>query len=405
VSYLLGDSSGPAIAFNYLAFLREVVDCAVVLLEAEATLSSNLERRDARANETAGLLRAVEELGAEATAVVEPVAKEQPNTPAGRCAAAIARAIKEAVETETAQAKNTTATAAEEVARDDQQARGKAKAVLEKLMRAHDLPEAEKELEASWSGGALKATMRQRTKLGLEATITLEPQGSALLAGDLRVDRVVEGVEVHAHEAGGFFKKSDKLVVVKLGRYQVIGLELDAKQVTVQLKAPDGNATSLIISVPRTGDITIEGGPAKEYEIDEHDRSGLEQLAAKLEAALHELEDHRTALVELVIDGKPFAEHPHPHVVAERLIAAIAPTVQLISRHSRSPGELVLRRQLADDRREEVFVSVADLTKKIDVLPVASRAVFAPLRLHGEAPAKADDAKLAAAINAQLEDS
>ena len=33
VSYLLGDSSEANIDFDYLAFLREVIDCATVLVE------------------------------------------------------------------------------------------------------------------------------------------------------------------------------------------------------------------------------------------------------------------------------------------------------------------------------------------------------------------------------------
>src|SRR5439155_716472 len=142
----------------------------------------------------------------------------------GRCAAAIAKAIKEAVDHETAQAKQQLATAREEVDREDSGVRARARTTLEKLMRAHDLPGAEKELEAQWTGGAVKAKMRQRTSFGVEAAIALETQGSTMLASDLRVDRIAEGVEVHAREAGGWLKKGDKLVAQKLGRYQITGI-------------------------------------------------------------------------------------------------------------------------------------------------------------------------------------
>jgi hypothetical protein len=71
-------------------------------------------------------------------------------------------------------------------------------------------------------------------------------------------------------------------------------------------------------------------------------------------------------------------------VLAQRLIAVIAPTVQQIAQRSRSPGELVLRRPLGDNRREEIFISTADLLKRLDGLPLHAREVFAPLRLGGE---------------------
>ena len=383
--YLLGDSTESNLDFNYLTFLREVVDCAVVLLEAEATLAVNLEKRNAKASEWAGMIRAVEELGNDANAVVDPIINEQPKTPAGRCAAAIAKAIKDAVESETTAAKASLATAKDEVDREDAQVRTRARGVLEKLLRAHDLPEVEKVLEATWSQGAVKAKLRQRTGFGVEAAVHLEAQSSSILAPDLRVDRIAENVEVHVNEAGGWLKKGDKLVAQKLGRYQVVAIRVGKTQVAIQLKSPDTTGTTLAVTVPRAGAIIIEGGvPGKEYTLEERDRAGLKLLADKLEAALKEISHQRTQLVELIIDGKSFNDHPHPRELAERLIVAIAPTVQTIARHSRSPGELVLRRQLADDRREEVFIPISELVKKIETLPVPARATFAALQLGGE---------------------
>ena len=388
MKYLLGDSTDSDLEFNYLTFLKEVVDCAVVLLEAEGTLVANVERRNARAAESAGQIRAVEELGKDAASLVDPIAKEQPKLPAGRCAAAIAKAIKDAVDAETRAAKAALEGARAEVDREDEQVRARAKGVLEKLLRAHDLPGVEEELDAQWTTSGVKAKVRQRASIGVEAVLALEASGSSLLAADLRVERIAESVEVHTRERGGLLKKSDKLVAQKLGKFQVVGVTSNAKHVAVQLRGPDANAGTLTITVPRTGEIAVDGGGGgKEFVVEERDRAGLKQLADKLDAALHELEDQRTALVELALDGKPFAEHGHPRVLAERLIVAIAPTVQKIAKHSRSPGELVLRRQIADDRREEMFIPISDLTKRIDTLPAPARATFAPLALGGEASA------------------
>jgi hypothetical protein len=390
VRYLLGDSTACDLDFNFLTFLREAVDCAVVLLEAEATLAANLEKRAARASEWAGMIRAVEELGGDASSVVDPIIKEQPSTPAGRCAAAIAKAIKDAVASETAAAKSSSTAARDEVDRDDQQVRARARTVLEKLLRTHDLPEAEKTLEATWSGGSVKAKLRETTAFGVEIAIQLDASASAVLVPDLRVDRIAENVEVHVTEAGGWLKKGDKRVAQKLGRYQVVAARVGKGHVVIQLRSADASGTTLAVTVPRSGSVAIDGGaPGKEYTLEERDRAGIKMLADKVEAALRDVSSQRTALIELLIDAKPFGEHPHPRVLAERMVLAIAPTVRLIASHSRSPGELVLRRQLADDRREEVFISISELMKKIETLPIQTRVVFAPLHLSGEASPEA----------------
>jgi hypothetical protein len=54
----------------------------------------------------------------------------------------------------------------------------------------------------------------------------------------------------------------------------------------------------------------------------------------------------------------------------------MAPVVQEIAARSQSPGELVLRRLLADDRREEVFLSKSELRRKLEPLPEGERALF-----------------------------
>src|SRR5262252_7056425 len=90
--YLFGDSTESELEFDYLAFLREVIDCAVVMAECEVTLGVTVEDRRARELETAAVIAAVEELGKRATQVVSPPAGDPATTPVGRCAAAIATA-------------------------------------------------------------------------------------------------------------------------------------------------------------------------------------------------------------------------------------------------------------------------------------------------------------------------
>lgn len=385
--YLFGDSTESELEFDYLAFLREVIDCAVVMAECEVTLAVTVEDRRARELETAAVVAAVEDLGRRAAQVVGPPASDQASTPVGRCAAAIAAAIREAVDKESMQARAALAAECEEMDRQDQRQRGRARNVLEKLLRAHDLPGAEKTLEVVWSASGTRATLRERTGFGVEAVILLEIPPSSVLGIDLRVDKLAEGVEIQTHETAGWLKKSDKVVPHKLGRYQVANVLVGNDATIVRLRGGlEANAMGFVITSRRTGDLSVEpsgGGAGREVAIDERSRAGLRLLVERLEAAVRALADNRGGLLAVEIDGIPIAEHGHPRVFAERLIAAVAPTVQQIAQRSRSPGELVLRRPLGDNRREEIFISTADLWKRLDGLPLHARELFAPLQLGG----------------------
>jgi hypothetical protein len=386
MNYLYGDSTESNLDFNYLAFLREVIDCAVVMAESEVALATTVERRRVLDKDTSAVIAAVDELGKRATELVGPIAKDQGATPVGRCAASIATAISAAVERESTQLKAKLATERDEIDKVDHKLRARAKDILDKMLRTHDLPGAEKDLEITWTNSGVKAMMRQKTSFGVEAVLSLDIPPGSLFVPDLRVDRISEGVEVHAVEAGGWLKKSDKLVPHKLGRYQVARVTV-GNVVSVRLRSgPDANSPGFEVKVHKKGEITIEpfgDGPARELTIDDRDRPKLQMLVERVEAAARLLE-LRTGLVSIDIDGKPFAEHPHPRVLAEKMIAACAPTVQRIVKHSRSPGELVLRRLIGDNRREELFVSTAELVQKYEKLPATVRDVFAPLQLAGE---------------------
>jgi hypothetical protein len=53
-----------------------------------------------------------------------------------------------------------------------------------------------------------------------------------------------------------------------------------------------------------------------------------------------------------------------------------------IARRSGAPGELVLRRDVAGGRREEMYVTYAELNDKISVLPPERRIAFDVLGLR-----------------------
>ena len=103
---------------------------------------------------------------------------------------------------------------------------------------------------------------------------------------------------------------------------------------------------------------------------------------------VHKLVDAATeleigSLGSAASDGTAFRDAPAFAPIVERLVAQLAPTVREIARRSLTPTELVLRRALGDDRREEIFVTKATLREKYAALPEPLRAIFGPLGLEG----------------------
>jgi hypothetical protein len=67
--------------------------------------------------------------------------------------------------------------------------------------------------------------------------------------------------------------------------------------------------------------------------------------------------------------------------VCERLVRVMTPIVREIARRSGAPGELVLRRDVKAGRRDEIYITKAELHEKTLPLPPQLRAVFDSLEL------------------------
>src|SRR6185503_2341172 len=115
------------------------------------------------------------------------------------------------------------------------------------------------------------------------------------------------------------------------------------------------------------------------FDVDDDDARKLIALQAKLIKAAADLAGHRRRVLDAKLDGEAMRTHAKPTLLAERLIANMAPVVQEISARSHSPGELILRKLLSGDRREEIFLSKAELKLKLDPLTDGNRALFDPL--------------------------
>jgi hypothetical protein len=380
--YLYGDSSESPLEINYLAFLPDAIEAVVELVRADEALEATRAKGDVRKASAEAEVKEVEDLGREVAAVVDPLDGDE--VPVVRAAAAIGGAAKEIVAREIARVRAALAADLQALDRDAAPLRERGVAAIATLLSTHDLPGARETLTARWTAGGFEVRLRQVSPCGLEATVALAVPGGSLLAHELRIDKLVDGLEIHLSANRGLLKKEMKLVAHKLARHTVAEVVCDPDGVLLRLRAPQ-DAAGYDVRVAPDGDVTIA-----DHELDDRDGPGLRILASKLEDALRALRMERGRLVSATFDGTPLAEVGTPRVIAERLVTTMAPVVQAIAERSQSPDELVLRRLLGGNRREEIFLSRAELGAKLAALDEDAQAVFAPLGIDAvAAPAPA----------------
>jgi hypothetical protein len=389
VAFLYGDSTESGLELNYIEFLKAALDFAVQVLMADHRVQSQQlagEEKKGRAEAELGQLREL----SEAVGRTLDGAPGDPGGAARRCAATLRAASQDAVKKAAGMVK---ARLAEELAAMTQQIqreRQVAGRALEQLLLQHDLPGASRALDLTLDPGGTSyaATMRGRADVGLDWVLELAIPGGSLFSQPLKLERIAPHLEIRVPESGGWMRKGVRMKTQRLGAQYLVALGMSGQQTTFKLRgAPQEDEAGYNVMVApgqppiRLVRVSKGGEHSPPFEPLDEDIPRLLELTAQLRLDLSNLAEHRKQLVEGRLDGKPLAEHDGPSLAVRRLITKMAPVVQEIARRSLSPDELILKRVLADDRREEIFVAKADLTARLDPVPPALRALFSPLGL------------------------
>ena len=203
----------------------------------------------------------------------------------------------------------------------------------------------------------------------------------------IRVEQLSDGVVVHMMKRGVFGKA--KPAPIDLGKYVVVAFEKSTREAIVTLKEnPNKSAQGLRfavtdvgatwVSITATGDADGDPNP-----LDIEDVAPVRLLAEKTYAALKDLTIRRT-LVELSLGNTPLAELEEPRIIPLELLAQLTPLARTIREKSRMTGELTLKRDIGDGRREELFVPRATLAARFARLPHEYRRPFEDMGITNE---------------------
>ena len=259
---------------------------------------------------------------------------------------------------------------------------------LETLVVKHDLPGAVSDMQLVLvAGGRYAGRARMKTGFGLEALVDLEVPTATSSIGSCGVDRLMERLDVQAPEVGGWLHKEVKRRPQHLEKLHVTEFSGGAEGGVVKLRlGPDGTgagSTSCFRTrrracaccaspIRRTGrassrstSTTRTRGSCWRSTASSRRRRPSWRVTGgvrRREGGRRGDTDARKAdAAARAADREDGAGRP-----GDRGALAFA-------------GELILRRLLAGDRREEIFLSKAELKQKLDPLNDANRGLFDPL--------------------------
>lgn len=391
MSHVFGDSTPFPYDVDYIDLSRHAVDCAVQLMSAQHAIATSLERA-----ETLGQDRRVEvdRINAMAQAIetaLEPYVKASSSV-ADRLGQRMLECVKGTASAELATLEHQAAEEASHIRNIVTRSGESAQRSLEGFLLRHDLPGTE--LSLSWSSAgeqSYAATVTVKTPFGIQAVFSLAIPPDHLWSRSRRVVDLSPGLEVHFPQQSGWLSKRVEMAPLKLDRLFLSMVKLDATTAEFRLrKSPNsGSGYRVLMTLDEERGVVIQplsddGVPDADapLHLDGEDSTQMLAFCARVVSSTSDLATLRRSMVSVDYEGEPLNDSKWPEAVAERLIQQLAPVVNEIALRSGAPGELVLRRDVGGGRREEVYVTKAELYEKVLVLPPTRRATFEQLGLY-----------------------
>ncbi len=388
MNYLYGDSTASTLKENFLEFLRDTIDFCVFVLQADARIKQGRAQIRVLGDQADAESDRLDRFVMSVSRAVQSGDKGEAESPTAQCATRLGSMIVDAHRTTLDGIRQTLADAITRIEAEEAAGRDGCVKALGALLAPHDPPESTsvRRLAMGTDGqyhASLTATGSPELGWTLEIGI---PDGHAW-SMPMRVDRLAPHLEIKAPQLAGWITKEVRTKPQRLERHIVAEIVDDGESVRIELRteaSPDVGfdleihpQSSKVVKAARVGpsdDVSV--GP---FEIQADDVAALVELATKLRASLDGVE--RRPHVSATFEQTDFRTLPSFVEFVTKLVAFLEPIVREIAQRSLTPNELVLRRALANDRREEIFVAKATLREKLSVLPGELRSIFIPLGL------------------------
>lgn len=382
--YRYGDGTPFPLDENFIETLTSAVETCTNAFDPVADLDGRRERAKEAREEGKRENSKLESLERELTGTLSPHVPpdKKPTGVTGTVAQKIAAAAKAAI----VEAKRSIETRIQQL-----EAQALPKTATDAIVKAlrpffdeHQLPKATWIM--SWDVRGKEPSADAVATAGrISAMFTLSPDP---YRAPIRVDQLAQHVRVHMMKKGVFGKA--KPAPIDLGSYvvvayektnsgdQVITLKEQANKVSGGIRFAVHNDTATWTSITAAGDSEGDENP-----LDTEDVAPVKALVDRANTTLKDLLNRRQ-LVDLTLNNKPVADLDEPRIVPLEILQQLTPLARSIREKSRASGELVLKRDIGDGRREELFVPRATLAQQFARLPDDYRKPFEDMGISGE---------------------
>lgn len=382
-TYVFGDSTPFPHESNVIQTLRRLVDACVELLRAHATGLDALARvRRAERRK----LEARAQLVALAESVRRALAAEGSWTGGiERTVLKVVKLTKATVESDAATIESDLVTETKRAHETLDAARAAAAEAVARFAAKHDLPGTRVDLRLVAQDEGYEVEALVSTPYGMTATFRCDVPASHAWRKVRTVRELAAGTTISLPREVGVFTKRLEVRAAKLDKLRVLGVSIEGDRGALLL-GEDELTHELSVDgsrgMPRVfaREASEAAGEREPYELSSEDAVRALKLYRAAVASTRDLASERGKMTEATLDGNAL-RGVEPAKIAARMVHAMAPLAREIARRSGAPGELVLRKNVGAGRRDEVYVTAAELLEPIRTLPPALRTVFGPLGL------------------------
>ncbi len=399
MSYLYGDSTQSDLTTNFLEVLRDAIDFGVFVLQADEKIRAGKDRAAALNQEAGAEIGRLEQFTTTVAAAIEAAQKGSEGSPTAHYAARVSELLTGAGRQSADAVRAKLASDIAAIDAEEAAARASCHEALAAFLGPHSTADEDATQRiALLDTGHYDATQTGKGSFGIEWTFDLAIPEDNLWASQVRIERISPQLEIKTPQVTGWISKEVKVRPQRLERHAVTELVTTKSTTTYKLRieAPvetgfDVEVAGQVVKMTRIG--PPDDAAAGPFEVDATDVPIIVELTNTLTAAASQFTRAKLAVAQVAGaaagEGAEFRTLPTFVPIVEKLVATLAPIVREIARRSLTPTELVLRRALADNRREEVFVTKATLREKYAPLAPPLRTLFAPLGFDGPAPTPA----------------
>ncbi|GAC1356965.1 MAG: hypothetical protein NVSMB47_10230 [Polyangiales bacterium] len=388
MGFVYGDSSPFPYELDYIALVRKVVQCGARLLHAQTSIDEAQRRRStseqSRLSERARLDRITEAV----RQAMQPygTGPERQVRVAGR----VVDSARFVVDGELTAIESGHGDEIRRAEADVQQARRDVFDAIEGFLRSHDVPGTEVGLRLFAEDEAYAGQVTVTAPFGVEAIFHAAIPEVHEWKRARRVGELAPGTEIHVPQESGFFSKRIEPRPVRLDKLFVAEIAATSAGSRISLKKAlrSGPGYELEISagvVPRAtlheldDEGLVTGSPP--LTLDDEDSTHVFRMWNAILASTQDLMQRRETMRSATFDGTTVLELDVPRAIVAKMVDSVAPTVREIERRSGTPRELVLRRDLGEGRRQETYVTKAELQELVISVAPSLRSVFAPFEL------------------------